>query len=325
MSVVAVIAGGPSVEAEVSRASARGVVEALIQAGHSPSVLELDANLPSALARLRPEVAFPVTHGTLGEDGCLQGLLEVLDLPYVGSGVLASALAASKPQAKVAFRAAGLPLAAGEVVVRGEDVAARIPEVRRALGPALVVKPADGGSAIGVSVIEETEPDAALGAALERAVAAGAVALVESRVRGVEVTCAVLEEAGRPRALPLVLIRPKLAGFYDFTSKYRVGGSDHLCPAPLGEGITTAIQRAALDAHRALGCRDLSRVDFIVDEEQSHFVVLEVNTLPGMTPTSLFPEAAAASGIPFGALCDLLVKSALARPRRAAPHAPAMP
>ncbi|MFO7179379.1 MAG: D-alanine--D-alanine ligase [Pseudomonadota bacterium] len=325
MSVVAVIAGGPSVEAAVSRASARGVSEALSRSGHSPSVIELDADLPSALARSRPDVVFPVTHGALGEDGCLQGLLEVLDLPYVGSGVLASALAASKPHAKVAFRAAGLPLAADAVVARGEDFATRVAEIRRALGRALVVKPADGGSAIGVSVIEDAEPDSAVHQALERALATSPTALVESRVRGIEVTCAVLEEGGRPRALPLVLIRPKLAGFYDFTSKYRAGGSDHVCPAPLSERVTTAIQRAAIDAHRALGCRDLSRVDFIVDEERESFIVLEVNTLPGMTATSLFPEAAAASGIPFEGLCDLLVKNALGRPRRATPKAPEMP
>lgn len=321
---VAVVVGGPSTEAEVSRTGGRAVAEALARAGYRATLLELDATLPVALSRERFDAVFPVTHGQVGEDGSLQGLLEVLDLPYVGSGVLASALAASKPHAKVAFRSVGLPLAASEVVGVGERLEVRVPELRRTLGPAFVAKPASGGSAIGVELVGAAASDADAIRAVERVLALEPHVLVEAFVSGQEATCGVLERDGRPEALPPTLIRP-LGEYYDFESKYRAGGSEHVCPAPFSDAIVRGIQEAAVAAHRVLGCRDLSRTDFLVDEAQGTFVLLETNTLPGMTPTSLFPEAAARAGIPFERLCDELVRAALARPRRPAPAARAMP
>jgi D-alanine-D-alanine ligase len=323
---VALIAGGPSAEAEVSRTSARGVFAALERAGHAPTLFELDGALARKLAAASFDVAFPVTHGPLGEDGCLQGLLEVQGLPYVGSQVLASALAASKPHAKALFRAQGLPLADEALLERSQDFRKQLAQIRARFAADLVLKPASGGSAIGVEVLTKAASDAEAEAAAERAFELEPSLLVERFTPGLEVTCGVLEEGSALRALPPTWIRPKASGHYDFVSKYRDGGSEHVCPAPFAPALSERIQGAALLAHRALGCRDLSRVDFIVDTAgEGSFIVLEVNTLPGMTPVSLFPEAAAAAGIPFESLCDRLVQRAFARPRRQAQVARAMP
>lgn len=323
---VAVIAGGPSVEAEVSRTSAAGVAAALDRIGHPATRLELEKGLPRRLTQTVFDVVFPITHGPLGEDGCLQGLLEVMGLPYVGSEVLASALAASKPHAKALFRAAGLPVAAQALLTAGDDIRARLMEIRADLGDALVLKPASGGSAVGVEVLDANSGEAAIEAAVERAFGVEATLLVEPFVAGLEVTCGVLEEGATVRALPPTWIRPQASGHYDFVSKYRAGGSEHVCPAPFAPALLERIQAAAVLAHRTLGCRDLSRIDFIVNPDgEGAFVLLEANTLPGMTPTSLFPEAAAAAGVTFESLCDRLVRRAFERPRRQAQLAVPMP
>lgn len=322
--VVAVVAGGPSSEAEVSRASARAVVSALGEAGHRASIFELDRGLPGTLAQAAVDVVFPATHGALGEDGNLQGLLEVLELPYVGSNVLASAVAMSKPLAKLVFESVGLPVAAGRVVTAGQDLAARAAELRRELGRALFVKPASGGSSAGVGRVHDGDDDAKLVRALERSLEHEATALLEPLLDGAEVTCGVLEDAaGEPTALPVTLIESRAGEFYDFASKYAPGGSEHRCPAPFPEALTLRIQRTAVAAHRALGARDLSRADFVVNAQ--HVTLLEVNTLPGMTATSLLPEAARVAGIEFPALCDRLVRRAHARPRRGRVAVMAMP
>jgi D-alanine-D-alanine ligase len=325
---VAVIAGGPSSEAAVSRASAAAVHTALKQAGHRPVVLELDADLATGLGQGRFDVAFPVTHGPVGEDGCLQGLLEVLALPYVGSGVLASALAASKPHAKTMFRLAGLPVAGDALVRRGEHLGQRARQLRAELGQAVVVKPASGGSAIGVSRVAEESDDAVLVEALAVALDADDCALVESFLPGSEVTCGVLEaDAGMARPLPPTRIMSRAAEWYNFESKYAAGGSEHRCPAGFDSPVTQRIQQLAVAAHCALGARDLSRVDFIVGDEHSaaSVTVLELNSLPGMTATSLYPEAAAVAGLDFPTLCDLLARGAYRRPRRVVPAAVPMP
>ncbi len=320
---VAIVAGGPSSEAAVSRTSAAGVLKALGSAGHHATVLELDAQLPASLLSGGYDVVFPIAHGPMGEDGCLQGLLEVLGLPYVGCGVAASAVSASKPLAKLAFRAAGLPVAEDLLVTAGASLDAAVAEVHAKLGDAVAVKPANGGSAIGVTLLQAGSSVAELRSALQSALELDDQVLVERLVTGQEVTCGVLElEPGKPVALPPTLIEPALAGWYDFASKYASGGSRHTCPAPFGERVTE-VQRLAVAAHRAVGARDMSRIDFLVGDAE--LVVLEVNTLPGMTPTSLFPEAAQVSGLAFPSLCDGLVRTALSRPRRQAPKAPEIP
>ena len=325
---VAVVAGGPSSEAEVSRSSARAVQGGLVEAGHGAIVLELDARLPLALSAAQVDVVFPVTHGPLGEDGCLQGLLEVLGLPYVGSGVLASALAANKPEAKIQFQRAGLPISEDVLVLRGQDLDEACRGIREQLGAAVVVKPAAGGSAIGVSRVRAGDSDEVLSAALSHALENDERVLVERFIVGLEVTCGVLEdERGRANALPPTLISSKASDWYDFTSRYKAGGSEHRCPAPLPEAVLARVQDVAVRAHRALGARDLSRVDFVVpaDAGPEGVVLLEVNTLPGMTSTSLFPEAAQVNGLSFSRLCDALIRRAHARPRRSTPPALSMP
>ena len=310
---IAVVQGGPSAEAEVSRVSAGAVAAALAADGHDVTRFELDSVLAGALLAHAPDVVFPVCHGAVGEDGSLQGLLEVLGLPYVGSGVLASALAMDKPSARVHFAARGLPLAEARLARDPAEAGA----ILAALGPRLVVKPAAGGSALGVSRLALGEDPGPLAAALEAALAHGACALVERFVVGDEVTCGVLEEAGGPRALPPTRIATPEAEFYDFESRYAAGKSVHECPAPYSAALLAEIQRIAVAAHCALGCRDLSRVDFVVSSEVT---LLEVNTLPGFTPTSLYPEAAAAQGTSFVALCRQLVEAAVRRgvPQRVA-------
>lgn len=324
---ILLLAGGPSSEAAVSRVSAASVQRALTEAGHAVSLVELEPSVVRTLQASAFDVAFPVLHGRLGEDGCAQGLLEVLDLPYVGSGVLASALAAHKPAAKAMFRGAGLPVADDAVVLLGEPLLERARALRERLGAAVVVKPAGGGSAIGVGRVRAEDDDGALVAALENALNIDSAVLVERFVTGLEVTCGVLEDAaGVPQALPPTLISARAADWYDFKSRYGTAGSAHQCPAPFAAPLLAEIQAVAVGAHRVLGARDLSRVDFVVSEDGARPVtLLEVNTLPGMTATSLFPEAAAVAGVPFRELCDRLARRAYERPRRAAPPEQPMP
>jgi D-alanine-D-alanine ligase len=320
---VAVVQGGPSTEAEVSRASALGVAKALSEAGHIVVRLELDPFVGESLRTGGYDVVFPVVHGAVGEDGSLQGLLEVLDLPYVGSGVLASALAMHKRVARVLFERAGLPIARGVDVGRG-DARAAAESVRRDVGERLVVKPSSHGSAIGVVRLE---PDASLveiASALEAVWTLDDFAIVEHFARGREVTCGVLEADTALALAPTEIFSPN-DPFYTYEARYSPGRSRHVCPAELAPAVTARVQQIAVAAHRALGCRDLSRVDFIVGDDGAPDTVtlLEVNTLPGMTATSLYPEAAAAGGISMAALCGGFVARAHARgPARRQPARP---
>ena len=320
---VLVIQGGPSTEAAVSRASGAAVVAALEEAGHTAWPIELDAALPRNITTWGPDAAFPVAHGEVGEDGCLQGLLEVMGLPYVGSGVRASAIAADKVAAKLFFQAAGLPLARQTLVTQDRfsstDTEQLLRELSGAVGPDFIIKPSAGGSTIGVTRIlaatrNESGPSrtADMVAGLQLALELSEVALIESYHLGKEVNCGVLEGNGGPVALPPTLIEPLASDWYDFESKYKSGGSRHVCPAPLAPDLTERIQAAAVAAHRAVGARDLSRSDFIISDDGS-FIVLELNNLPGMTSVSLFPEAARAAGIPFPELVDGLVRRAVSR------------
>ena len=325
---IAVVCGGASAEAAVSHKSADGVVTALARAGHSVTRHELDVDLATRLVKEQPDVVFPITHGTLGEDGCLQGLLEVLNLPYVGCGVLASAIASNKPLAKRLWRDSDLPVAPDIVVARGNDAQAAAERAREELGAALVIKPAEGGSAIGVFRVADWQPLSDVVAGIEAVLQMDAHAIVEPMLSGAEVTCGVLETTpGSPVAFAPTLILPQLAEFYDFASKYAAGGSRHVCPAPLSDAVTARVQKYAVLAHKAVGARDLSRVDYFVDEAHApaRITLLEINTLPGMTATSLYPEAAAVFGLDFPTLCDRLVKVAHSRPKRVAPQVEAIP
>lgn len=323
-----VVCGGPSGEAEVSRTSARGVAAALERAGHSATLVEFAPAMVTQLLSDPPDVVFPITHGALGEDGCLQGMLEVFNLPYVGCGVLASAIGANKPYAKALWRAAGLPVAIEMVIRCEEDLGAGAREIRSRLRGSVAIKPASGGSAIGVKKVGADEPLASLVHGLTEVLALDPAALIEPWIEGQELTCGVLDINGSARALPPTLILPNRADFYDFASKYAPGGSNHVCPAPLPASVIERVQELAVRAHQVIGGRDMSRVDFIFDaarEADQSLTILEINTLPGMTATSLYPEAAAKAGISFEELADTLVRQALARPRRAQPEVLAMP
>ncbi len=326
---VAVIQGGPSAEAEVSRTSAAGVAAALQKAGHDVDRIELAPALARALLDGGYEVVFPVTHGKLGEDGALQGLLEVLGLPYVGSGVLACGLACDKVHAKHAFRAYKLPVADQLVLRTGDDLDASMGPLCEQFSSGIAIKPASQGSAIGVSLVRDVRDRDALRRALAEAFRYDDVVLCERLVVGREVTCGVLDapELGRFRALPATEIFSKAAAWYDFQSRYATGGSVHECPASLPPGVFERVQSIACAAHRALGCRDLSRVDFVVGDgdDPSAVTLLEVNVIPGMTSTSLYPEAAAAAGISFPELCDGMVRSAAKRSSQGSIAARPMP
>jgi len=322
---IAVVSGGASIEAEVSRASARAVATALSEAGHHVTRLELDVWLAETLRTGGFDVVFPVAHGTLGEDGSLQGLLELLDLPYVGSGVLASALAMDKSMARKIFGLERLPVAPGVIARRPdgatepEIAAAALEAVARAraeVGLRLVVKPSSQGSGVGVARFPEDAPAEEIAAAVTATWTLDEVLLLEHFARGREVTCGVLEDgAGLPVALPPTEIASPRDAFYTFEARYAPGRSVHTCPADLGDPLTMAVQAISVAAHRALGCRDLSRADLIVGDDGSTdaITLLEVNTMPGFTETSLFPQAAGRAGISLARLCDSLVRNASVR------------
>jgi D-alanine-D-alanine ligase len=281
---------------------------------------ELDAFLAESLRTGGFDVVFPVVHGAVGEDGSLQGLLEVLEHPYVGSDVLASALAMHKRVARILFEQAGLPVARGMTLARsafGGDARAAAERALRDVGSRLVVKPSSHGSAIGVTRLDTLDTGvgtADVAAAIEAVWALDEFAVAEHFARGREVTCGVLE-LDTVQALPATEIVSPGDPFYTFEARYAVGRSVHECPAKLAPHVTKLVHEASVMAHGVLGCRDLSRVDFVVGDEGAADTVtlLEVNTLPGMTPTSLYPEAAAARGLPMPRLCDALVTRAHAR------------
>jgi D-alanine-D-alanine ligase len=307
---VAVLMGGGSAEADVSRSSAAGVARALAEAGHQASLIELDRRCTRLLLDIQPDVVFPALHGPPGEDGTVQGFLEILGLPYVGSGVHGSAVAMDKYLAKRLFRSAGLPVAADCLIEAGADPAAAAARVLQVLGDRLAVKPLRQGSAIGVTRLPDGgDPTAAIRTALSF----GHGVLVERFIVGRELTVGVLDLHDQaPTALPVIEIRTAADEWYDFTNRYAAGKSEHVLPPALAPAVLADLQSIALRAHGVLGLRDLSRADFLVTD-RDEIVLLEVNTLPGMTPTSLFPDAANAAGLPFPALTDALVRSARAR------------
>jgi len=310
---VAILAGGRSMEAAVSRSSAAEVTKALKSLYNDVRQFELDAALTRALLDYRPDVVFPVLHGPPGEDGTVQGYLEILGLPYVGSGVHASAAAMDKSLAKDVFRRAGLPLCADRVFPPGTPVTEACRETLAAFGDRVVVKPLRQGSAIGVTPVMNGGD---LTAPFETAFALGDGVLVEPFVLGIEVTVGVLDLHGEAaRVFPTIEVRTPRGTWYDFTHRYTVGESEHVIPASVSAPCRNRLQEIALKAHQALGCADLSRADFIVNDREE-IVLLEVNTLPGMTPTSLYPDGARALGLTFTELMDALVRSGVKRGAR---------
>ena len=301
---VALLAGGASDEREISLASGRGAGNALREAGFS--VTELDPAEKKDLQNLiagNYDVAFLCMHGKMGEDGTLQGFLEMIGLPYIGSGVWSSALAMDKAKSKLFYENAGIQTPVSVTLYSPDDMS--VEDILSTVGESCVVKPATEGSALGVYIVKGAdEVKDAIGKAFEL----DSEVLVETFVKGTELTIAVLGNE-QLEALPVIQIVPRNE-FYDFESKYAPGGSQHLCPAPLNAEATEKVQEMAKAAHRVLGCSGISRSDFIMDEN-GEFWILETNTLPGMTETSLLPDAARAAGIEFPELCTRLIELAL--------------
>jgi D-alanine-D-alanine ligase len=292
---VVVLMGGPSAEREVSLSSGRECATALRQAGYAVTEVDAGPDLATRLRDLTPDVVFNALHGRWGEDGCVQGLLEWLRIPYTHSGVLASALAMDKSRTKAAYRAAGLPCVESVIAPRDEV------RTRHVLPPPYVVKPNNEGSSVGVYIVRE-----AANSPPHLSDEMPAQVMVETYAPGRELTTAVMGD----RALTVTDIITD--GWYDYHAKYAPGGSRHECPANVPPTIFDACLDYALRAHRALGCRGLSRTDFRWDESRGldGLILLETNTQPGMTPTSLAPEQAAACGISFPDLCRWLVEDA---------------
>ncbi|PTX04018.1 D-alanine-D-alanine ligase [Pararhodobacter aggregans] len=287
--------GGPSAEREVSLSTGRMCAAALREAGFHTVEVDAGRDLAERMLALAPDVAFNALHGRWGEDGCVQGLLEWLRIPYTHSGVLASALAMDKERTKKAYAAAGLPIVPSVLATRDEVRA------RHVMPAPYVVKPYNEGSSVGVWLVaEENNGPPQLDDRMPE------VVMVEAYVPGREMTCTVMGD----RALTVTDIITE--GWYDYDAKYKTGGSRHVVPAEIPAEIFDACMDYALRAHQVLGCRGISRTDFRWDEARglAGLVLLETNTQPGMTPTSLSPEQAAHCGIPFPELCRWLVEDA---------------
>jgi D-alanine-D-alanine ligase len=296
------LVGGDSAEREVSLRTGEQVMAALSVARYDAFVVDALAlrgiDGAQALWERRPDVVFIALHGPHGEDGSVQGLLDLLGLPYTGSGVLASALAMDKAMCKRVLRGEGIPTPWSLAVTS-------VPECPEELPVPLVAKPNAQGSSFGMSIIHAHREVAA---AVDLALQFDSVCLLEEFITGTEITVSVLGN-GDAVALPVIEIIPK-AEFYDFDSKYQAGGSTHIIPARISDAAAAKAREYALRCHSALGCRGMSRTDMIVNGDDA--VVLEVNTIPGMTPTSLLPDAARAAGISFSEVLDRLIASALA-------------
>jgi D-alanine-D-alanine ligase len=299
---VAVLMGGFSSERPVSLLSGNPCADALEAEGYRVTRVDVDRNVSQVLAELAPDVAFNALHGPYGEDGTIQGILEYLGIPYTHSGVLASALAMDKRLAKIVARAVGIPVAESRVMSRF-DIGNKHP-----MQPPYVVKPVTEGSSFGVVIVREDQshPPQMLGSSEWLY---GDIVMVERFVHGRELTCAVMGDV----ALGVTEIVPVGHSFYDYDAKYVKGGSNHVCPAEISPNIYQKIQTLALKAHQAIGCRGVTRSDFRYDDrhsENGEIVWLEVNTQPGMTPTSLVPELAAHAGHSFGELVSWMVEDA---------------
>jgi D-alanine-D-alanine ligase len=299
---VAVLMGGLSAERSVSLRSGAAVADALEGEGYRVTRIDVDRDIAARLAAVRPDVCFNALHGRFGEDGCIQGILEMMAIPYTHSGVLASALAMHKENAKAIMRLAGVPVAEAKLLTRSDAAAAH------ALPPPYVVKPVDEGSSVGVLIIRPGNND------WSRAILEGGapeqVVMVERFIPGRELTCAVIGDF----ATDVIEIVPqKGLAFYDFEAKYAPGGSTHQLPADILPNVYQLIRKYTLAAHASLGCRGVSRADFRFDDTDGgtgELICLEVNTQPGMTGTSLVPELAAHAGWSFGKLARWIVEDA---------------
>jgi D-alanine-D-alanine ligase len=308
---VAVLKGGRSLERSVSLRSGAHVQEALLRLGHEVLTIDAGANLVEELLAAAPEVAFIALHGREGEDGTVQGLLEAIGIPYTGSGPAACMRCTNKVLAKYLMHEAGIPTPAfhalRETSIRELGAAAAMPRVEADLGFPLVVKPASGGSALGVKFASAGEelPGALVGAfSYDRTV------LIERYVRGPDLAVSVIDGPAGPLALPIVEAVPREEDFYDYESRYEIGMTTFVCPADLPAETTERAQQLAVEVYRLMGCRGVARVDLMLERDGGGLWVLESNVVPGMTETSLLPQAADAAGIGFDELVERVLDGA---------------
>jgi len=302
---IAVLYGGVSGEREVSLSSGKGIMQALEQKGHEVIGIDFHPKRLSEIINLDVDCVFIGLHGKYGEDGRIQSLLDMLEIPYIGSGVLASALAMDKAKAKQIFKMNDIPVAIDENYLINDstninEIAEKINQIFR---PPFVIKPNREGSTLGLTIVTDSNQ---VENAIKTVGESDDSILVEEFIKGKELTVAVLGSPGKEKALPIIEIIPKNE-HYDYESKYSEGGSQHIIPARISAELTKQIQNYSVLAHQALGCETYSRVDFILDEDDVPFI-LEVNTLPGMTPTSLFPDTAKTIGLSYNEMVETFLK-----------------
>ncbi|TGB04505.1 D-alanine--D-alanine ligase [Halobacillus salinus] len=308
---IAVLYGGTSGEREVSLSTGKGIIQALENYGHEVVGIDFSPERLEEIIQLKVDLVFIGLHGKYGEDGKIQSLLDMLEIPYVGSGVLASALAMDKTKAKQIFASNGIQIAKSNSYSADLGITAIAEDVRKHFTPPFVVKPNQEGSTLGLTIVKQ---DHQIENALELAVKSDSTILVEEYVKGREMTVPVIGRQGEEQALPVIEIIPKNE-YYDFDSKYKPGGSEHIVPAEIDQDLTVRMQEEAILAHQELGCKVYSRVDFIINE-QNEPVILEVNTLPGMTPTSLFPDSAQEIGWSYDELIQKFVELSASEQRK---------
>lgn len=305
---IAVLYGGVSNEREVSISSSKGIIEALEKNGHDVIGIDFHPERLQEVIELNVDLVFIGLHGKHGEDGCVQGLLDMLEIPYVGSGVMASSVAMNKFKAKQLFEQAGIPVAKGEQYRMDQEtnIDEVVDHIHANFEFPFVIKPNREGSTVGLTIVRhENETKEAVKKAAENDL----YILVEQFIKGKELTVPVLGEIHKEKSLPIIEIIPKNE-LYDYEAKYSVDGSEHIIPARIDKDLTEKIQAYAVLAHQILGCETYSRADFLLTEEGVPYI-LEVNTLPGMTPTSLFPDAAKSIGISYEEMIEQFVQLSL--------------
>ena len=312
MSRVAVLKGGRSLERQVSLKSGARVEDALERLGHEPVPIDVGGDLVDRLRQESPDVAFVALHGRDGEDGTVQELLEIVGIPYTGSGVSACIRAADKVLAKHVMRDAGIPTpdfyAFNETAFRELGAAGALPAIEERLDFPIVVKPASQGSALGIK-FARTPAD--VPTALVAAFSYDRKVLLERYVRGRDLAVGILDGPEGPESLPIVEAVPRQEDFYDFTARYEIGRTSFVCPAELDESVTARAADLALAVYGLLGCSGFARIDLMMDAETSELAVLEANPIPGLTETSLLPQAAEAAGIEFDRLIERILSHAL--------------